>query len=222
MSETLTAAHRPLTKREKNAAVRKLVVKQLLLELALPLGGFYGLQAAGVSQWLALLLGSLLAAPWLVHGMVKRRRLEAMPLFTLSLMVVGALMTLVTGSPRVLLIRDSWLFGMVGLWVLGTLRTQRPFVMVMARPMVIAKAGEEGWRTMETRWATEPDFRHKVRVLSAVWGVAMTGDALVRVVLAVTLPVGSVPLVSTLQWLVVLAGLITFHKRYIARHGMEA
>ncbi|MEV5507405.1 VC0807 family protein [Streptomyces orinoci] len=221
MTETLTTAHPPLSKREKQAAVRKLVVKQLLLELALPLGGFYGLQAAGVGQWLALLLGSLLAAPWLVHGMVKRRRVEAMPLFTLCLMVVGALMTLVTGSPRVLLIRDSWLFGMVGLWALGTLPTRRPFVMVIARPAVIAKAGEAGWRAFEARWDTEPGMRRRVRVLSAVWAVGLTGDAAIRVVLALTLPVGSVPLVSTLQYVVLLTGLIAFHKRYIARHGLE-
>lgn len=210
------------TQAQKTAALRKLIVLQLVFELALPLGGYYGLRAAGVSQWAALAIGSILAAPWLVHGMVKRRRVEVMAVFTLTLMAVGALMSVVTGDPRTLLVRDSWLAALAGFWVLGTLLTRRPFMMTMAQTIVAAKVGEAGWREWEARWGTEPAFRRAIRVLTAVWGAVLTLDAGVRVVLALTAPVDLVPTLSTVQWLVVLAGLLVFHNRYITRHGLKA
>ncbi|MEU5426296.1 VC0807 family protein [Streptomyces olivoreticuli] len=207
--------------RAKSAALRKLVVQQLLFELAVPLGGYYGLRAAGAGQWVALALGSVLALPWIVYGIVKRRKIEAMPVFTLLMMVMGALMSMVTGDPRVLLIRDSWLTAAFGLWVLGTLATRRPFMLTAARPVVLAKAGETGWRSWESRWDTQPRFRHDIRVITAVWGAVLTLDAGVRVVLACTLPVDLVPGVSTAQWLVVLAGLLVFHNRFVTRRGLK-
>ncbi|MFG2181780.1 VC0807 family protein [Streptomyces abikoensis] len=210
------------TQAQKTAALRKLLVLQLVFELALPLGGYYGLRAAGVSQWAALTIGSLLALPWLVHGMVKRRRVEVMAVFTLTLMVVGALMSMVTGDPRTLLVRDSWIAALAGFWVLGTLLTRRPFMMTFAQAIVVAKIGEAGWREWEARWETEAPFRRAIRVLTAVWGTVLTLDAGVRVVLACTAPVDLVPTLSTAQWLVVLAGLLVFHNRYITRHGLKA
>lgn len=57
--------------------------------------------------------------------------------------------------------------------------------------------------------------------MALVWGLGFSLDAVVRVILAYSLPLDAVPLVSTLQWLVVLAGLITFHIRYITRHGLK-
>ncbi|MCC3774170.1 VC0807 family protein [Streptomyces sp. UNOB3_S3] len=211
----------PRTQAQKTAALRKLIVLQLVFELALPLGGYYGLRAAGVGQWAALAIGSLLAVPWLVYGMVKRRRVEVMAVFTLTLMFIGALMSMVTGDPRTLLVRDSWIAALAGFWVLGTLLTRRPFMMTMAQAIVVAKVGEAGWREWEARWGTEPAFRHAIRVITAIWGTVLTLDAGVRVLLALTAPVDLVPTLSTVQWLVVLAGLLAFHNRYITRHGLK-
>ncbi|HEX4723847.1 MAG TPA: VC0807 family protein, partial [Pseudonocardiaceae bacterium] len=96
-----------------------------------------------------------------------------------------------------------------------------PFMLVAARAVVVAKLGAEGAREWEGRWHVDAGFRHHIRVVTAVWGVGFTLDAVVRIVLATTLPVDSVPLVSTLQWLVVLGSLITFHIRYITKHGLK-
>ncbi|MGV9269142.1 VC0807 family protein [Kitasatospora sp. NPDC003701] len=202
-------------------AGRLALARGLVLELALPLAGYYVLKGLGASQWAALAVSGLLLAPWIAYGMVKRRRVEAMPVFTLTLLVVGALMSMVTGDPRTLLVRDSWLFGVVGLWVLGTLATRRPFMLSAGRSVVATKVGEEGAREWTDRWDHEPDFRHHIRVITAVWGVGFTADAVIRVVLARTLPIDSVPLVNSLQWLAVLGGLFGFHYWYVTRHGLK-
>ncbi|MGF1429231.1 VC0807 family protein [Kitasatospora sp. LaBMicrA B282] len=207
--------------RPGTARGRRALVQGLLFELGMPVGGYYLLVGLGVSQWAALVVSGLLLAPWLVYGMVRRGRVEAMPVFTLVLLVAGALMSLVTGSPRVLLIRDSWLFGVLGLWVLGTLATQRPFMLTAGRSIVAAKIGEQGAGEWLDRWHTEPLFRHQMRLLTAVWGGGFLLDAGIRVAFACTLPVGAVPLVNSLQWLVVLGALFGFHFWYISKHGLR-
>lgn len=203
------------------AAGRRQLIQSLAFELALPLGGYYLLAGLGMSQWAALVISGLLVAPWLVYGMVRRGRVEVMPAFTLVLLTAGALMSLVTGSPRVLLIRDSWFFGVIGLWVLGTLATRRPFMLTAARSIVAAKIGEAGAQAWLDRWDTEPTFRHQIRLLTAVWGAGFLLDAGIRVLFACTLPIGAVPLVNSLQWLVVLGGLFGFHFWYVTRNGLK-
>ncbi len=220
---TMTVETMPVerTRQEKTAALRKHLVVQLLLELVLPLGGYYGLRAAGVNEWLSLVAGTLLAVPMIAYTLVKQRRVDPLSLFTLSLVVLGALTSAVTGDPRLLLVRDSWIFGALGLWVLGSLLTQQPFMRSIARTIVTVKIGIEGHRQWDARWDTEPAFRKHLRVVTLVWGLGFTLDAGVRVILAYTLPIDAVPLVSTLQWLVVLGGLISFHVRYITKHGLK-
>ena len=221
-AKDINAAPKPRTEKQKAAGVRRLMARQLLLELVLPLGGYYALRAAGVSAWLALAAGGALTAPWIVYGVIRRRRIDVTAAFTLTLLVVGALMSLVTGDPRVLLVRDSWLGGLLGLWIVGSLFTRRPFIMVAAHAVVVAKVGEAGAIAWEGRWDHEPDFRRHVRILTAIWGAVFLGDAGVRVALAYSLPVDQVPAVSTAQWLAVLGCLLAFHTWYVGRHGLKA
>ncbi|MEV0281170.1 VC0807 family protein [Streptomyces sp. NPDC050610] len=207
--------------RRRTAALRRRLAAQLFFELALPLGSYYGLRAAGAGQWLSMAVGGLLLLPWIGYGIVRQRRVEAMAVFTLILVVAGALLSLVTGSPRVLMIRDSWLTTAIGFWVLGTLLTRRPFMMTASRGIVIAKVGEAGLVEWEARWDAEPTFRHHLRLITAVWGAGFLLDAVLRVVLAYTIPVDAFPLTSTVLWLVLLGGLFAFHNSYITRHGLK-
>ncbi|MEU9098621.1 VC0807 family protein [Streptomyces sp. NPDC048361] len=205
----------------RTAALRRRLIAQLLFELVLPLGSYYGLRALGAGQWLSMIVGGALLLPWIAYGMVRQRRVEAMAVFTLSLVVAGTLLSLITGSPRALMIRDSWLTATIGLWVLGTLVTRRPFMMSAARGIVIAKVGEEGLAVWEARWDAEPEFRYHLRVITAIWGSVFLLDSVLRVVLAYTISVDAFPLTSTVLWLVLLGGLIAFHNWYITRNGLK-
>lgn len=209
------------TARRRTAALRRRLALQLFFELVLPLGSYYGMRAAGADQWLSMVAGGVLLLPWIAYGIVRQRRLETMAVFTLSLVVIATLLSLITGSPRTLMIRDSWLTAAIGLWVLGTLATRRPFIMTTSRGIVIAKVGEAGLAAWEARWDTEPTFRHHLRLITAVWGAVLLLDAVLRVVLVYTIPVDAFPLTSTVLWLVLLGGLLTFHNRYITRHGLK-
>lgn len=209
------------TAAQKTAALRRQLIRQLVFELVLPLGGFYALRGTGLSQWLSLVGAAVLALPGIAYTVIRQRKVDMMVFFALSIVLGGALLSLVTGSPRVLLIRDAWIFGVLGVWALATLLTRKPFMLVMARAVVIAKIGAEGARQWEARWDVEPRFRHHVRVVTAVWGLGFLLDAVVRVIFAATLPIDVVPLASTVQWLVVLGLLLTFHIRYITKHNLK-
>ncbi|MFF4218938.1 VC0807 family protein [Streptomyces nondiastaticus] len=210
------------TEHQEGASAQRFLLLQLVFDVALPLGSYYGLRVLGLSQWWCLTLGTLLGLPWIVHGIVKRRKVDVMGLFTLSIMAVATLLSLVTGDPRTLLIRDSWLTAVIGLWVLGTVPTRRPFMLGAMRNVFLARGGEEAAAGWDSRWDTDPAFRQKLRFLTGVWGTVFTLDAGVRVACAAVLPVDTVPTVNTVQWLVVLAGLMVFHKRYITRKGLTA
>ncbi|WP_328917497.1 MULTISPECIES: VC0807 family protein [unclassified Streptomyces] len=207
--------------RRRTAALRRRLAAQLFFELALPLGSYYGLRAAGAGQWLAMVVGGALLLPWIGYGVVRQRRVEAMAVFTLTLVVAGTLLSMITGSARVLMIRDSWLTAAIGFWVLGTLLTRRPFMMTASRGIVIAKVGEAGLAEWEARWDAEPTFRHHLRLVTAVWGAGFLLDAVLRVVLVYTIPLDAFPLTSTLLWLVMLGGLFAFHNWYITRNGLK-
>ena len=224
-SSQAVAAHavvEPRTQAQKNAGLRRALTRQLLLEVTLPLAGYYGLRAMGASAWVALVAGSLLCTPWIVWAAVRDRRFDITAAFTLSLVLLGGLMSMVTGDPRVILVRDSWLGALLGAWILISIATRRPFLMAMSRAIVVAKVGEADAAAWEGRWDKEPDFRRHVRILTAIWGVVFLGDALVRVVLAYTLPIDAAPGVSTAQWMAVLACLLGFHTWYVGRFGLKA
>ncbi|MFI9273443.1 hypothetical protein ACIGXM_22390 [Kitasatospora sp. NPDC052896] len=68
--------------RRRTTALRRQIGAQLLFELVLPLGSYYGLRAAGTGQWLAMVVSGLLL-PWIGYGIVRQRWVNAMALFSL-------------------------------------------------------------------------------------------------------------------------------------------
>jgi hypothetical protein len=190
--------------------------------VAVPLVGYYVLRGFGLSPWLSLVLGGALVLPSVVYSVRQQRKVSMLTVFTLSLLVIGTLMSLITGNPRLLLVREAWIFILLGVWVLATVPTRRPFMMIAGRSVVIAKVGYAGLLAYEARWDAEAAFRRAARILTAAWGLAFALDALIQVALAYTLPIDLVPAVSTAQWLVVLGCTLLFHIVYTKRKDLRA
>ncbi|HEY4460957.1 MAG TPA: VC0807 family protein [Pseudonocardiaceae bacterium] len=219
--DTMTTNLEP-TAQQKVTGLRKHLIISVLLDVIVPLAGFYLLRGFGIGPLLALLLSGALVLPSVGYSVWQQRKVNMLTIFTVTLLIVGALMSLITGSARLLLVREAWLFLVAGLWILGTVPTRRPFLMIMGRSIVIAKVGMDGLARYEARWAAEAAFRKATRILSAVWGLVFTLDAIAQVAIAYTLPIDRVPLVSTVQWLVVLGGMIAFHSVYTQRKDLRA
>jgi len=203
------------TKTQRQADPRKAVAINLAVNLVAPLGIFYGLRAAGVDQWLALMLGGVPPTVHAVYTAIARRRLDGLALFTLTILLGSVATSFVVGSPRFLLAKDGWMTAVAGTWILITLRG-KPFLQQFVQSLTTGDAHER----VEANWRDSPTFRHVMRIATAFWGVGLVLDAGVRVVLAYTLPVDQVPLISTLQYVAVYAALEIGTRLYLRRKSV--
>ncbi|QHC22580.1 VC0807 family protein [Streptomyces sp. GS7] len=172
----------------------------LALDVVVPLGVFYGSRAAGAGQWLSLVLAGIAPLAGLALTWVRQRRADPTALFVLAAMLLSVLVAMVTGDPRVLLARESWITAALGLWILGSLALARPFLLDVA-----VKVTPPGMaRRLECLWHGSPVVRRWLTVSSVAWGGAFLLDAVARVVMAYTLPVDSVPSLGVVALVVML------------------
>ncbi|MFG2865623.1 VC0807 family protein [Streptomyces sioyaensis] len=173
--------------REQTAARRQFAVT-LLCDVVLPVGLYYVLRSAGFSELVALLISA--AAPALSTGysIVKQRRVDSVGLFVIAILVLAGLGSLISGSPRLALARGGWFTGLIALWILGSLFTSRPFTYRALKTLLPGKS-----ETLEGLWHTDPQFRRIWRGLTVLWGCGLLVDAALRVIMAYTLSVDTVP-----------------------------
>jgi hypothetical protein len=156
----------------------------------------YVLLWRGASLYVALLASAAVSA---VSSLVSYRRgtgNQRLAPYMLALSLAGLGVALVTGSDRFLLAKESVLTAAVGCWFLGSIWTARPLAYQFARPLLEGRFGNHG-PSWELLWEQEPRFRRIWRVASVMWAVATLTDAVVRVVMAYTLPVRAVPALQT-------------------------
>ncbi|WP_426503500.1 VC0807 family protein [Dactylosporangium sp. McL0621] len=172
----------------------------LALDVVIPLAVFYGARAAGVNQWLALLLATLAPLAGIGWTWARSRRLDPTAVFVIATMALSLLVALASGDARALLARESWLTGAVGLWILGSMATGRPFLLDVA-----GKVSPTGMAARFDRlWAGNRVFHRWVVLASVAWGSAFVLDAIIRVVFAYTLAVDTVPAAGTVSLIVLI------------------
>ena len=122
---------------------------------------------------------------------VARRRVDRLGLTVMIMLAIGAAVSLITGSPRVLLARDGWLTGAWAAWFFLSLPGEPPGdAFVFSRPLLegrrvmtrAAPLGPAGRHFRDTLWDTSPRFRRNWQVSTIIWGTATLTDAVIRVV----------------------------------------
>ncbi|MBF6171558.1 VC0807 family protein [Nocardia blacklockiae] len=202
--------------------LRRRLAVQFGVDVVAPLVVFYVLRAAGVSVLAACLLAGAVPAVRAVLSLARTRRADVLALVTLSLFVAGAAVSVLQWDPRVVFAKDGWLTGLLGVWVIASLWLRRPFMLHLGVVIATAKRSEAAAREWERRWHAEPRFRRDLRLVSWVIGVVLVLDAIVRVVLAYTVPLDLLPLITNAQYIVMLAGLLGWFFPYTARRGLRA
>ncbi len=192
-------------------------------DLLVPTALFYVLVWLGTSLYIALLASAAISA---VTALVSYRGGTGGQRFApymLALSLAGFGIALVTGSDRFLLAKESLLTAMVGFWFLGSLWGSRPLAYQFTRPLLEGPWGRR-WRlpdvSWEAVWVREPRFRRVWRVSTVMWGAATLADAVLRVVIAYTLPVDAVIAVQTTMFIVTIAVMQPITHIYYARAGL--
>jgi hypothetical protein len=197
-------------------ASRRKFFTSVAVGLLFPIALYYGLRHFGVSPVRALLIGCVPPFLEALYRIWKQGRPDAIALFTLSLLIVGGGFSLITGSPQWILAKAGVFTGVIGLWVLLT-TPRRPAIF---QGIMHMQPNAEGTAKWEHNWATYPQIRHVMRATNAIWGAGLVAEAIVRVVLAYTLPVDDVPAVTLVQFIVVIL-LIHFGTRRYGRWYMN-
>lgn len=169
------------------------------LDIGAPIVLYYILRGAGASNIVALSAGAVVPACSAAVGAITTRRVDAVAILVLAGFVVSIAAALVTHNARFLLAKDGLITAVWGLWFLASLRAHRPAAYEFARPLM------EGRRSFAVHswdavWIAQPEFRRIWRVSTAIWGIAMLVDALIRVVMSYSLPVHTVPALGGIQW----------------------
>jgi intracellular septation protein A len=180
----------------------------LLIDVALPVGGYYLLRELGASDWVALAAGGAVSGALLLVGVVRSRRVDAGAALVLGLFAFGLLTLFLTGDARFAIAKDSLISLALGLVFLGSLLTRRPLLLVF-----VAKTAP----AVEERYRESPAVRRTVRFATLLWGAGLLFDAALRVPLAYALPVDVMVVGSPLLTVLVVAVLIVVTRAYAKR-----
>ncbi|MFE0022902.1 VC0807 family protein [Amycolatopsis sp. NPDC059021] len=184
----------------------------LARDLVIPMAVFYVLRAFDVDALWALLLGGLPPALRVGWVALRERRIDPLGSFVLAMLVVNVAVSLISGDPRLLLIRNAWFGLLVGGWMLVSLAVgSRPFIYHAARTMVPGRT-----EPMERRWADDAAVRQLWRVATLWWGVGNLALGGVVVAMAYTLPVDSVPFLDALVTIAAIVGGLRLTRRQLA------
>jgi hypothetical protein len=198
-TESTTAAPTPAapaTPVEEPSSGRLLgaTVVTLFLDAGLSVVGYGVARLAGATPFLALVVGALVALGRAGWVLLRRREVDPFALFMVGIYVVGLVTSFFTGSPRFLLVKESFGTGAAGLAFLLTCLRGKPLA-YHASARVAAPTPEER-AEWEELWTTEPTFRRRFVVMSAVIGGVLLVEALVRVPFVYVLPVDVMAVVS--------------------------
>jgi hypothetical protein len=171
------------------------LVLRVAVSLGAPLAASYVLRWAGVGVYLSLLISTLLSVIPGAVTFVRERRMDGLSAYMTAMLVGSVVIALLSGSTRFLLAKEAILTGVTGIWFIASIAARRPLVYLFTRPLL---EGRFGWpSSWDTLWERHPRFRRMWRVSSVAWGVGLIGDAVLRVVMAYTLPPDSVPALGT-------------------------
>ncbi|MFC8132467.1 VC0807 family protein [Streptomyces sp. NPDC057302] len=170
-------------------------LKPLVLDAAVPTASYYLLSKGfGMGTLAALAWSSVVPAGRTLWSLVKERRVNGLAALILTANLVGLLLSLLAGDPRLMLAKDSGITATIGIAVLVSVAAGRPLMTAGLKPWVI-KGNPARTAVWERLIVQRGRFARLERTFSVIWGVALFGEALVRVVGAYTLPV------DTMVWL---------------------
>ncbi|RSO11254.1 hypothetical protein DMH18_10565 [Streptomyces sp. WAC 06783] len=192
--------------------------RALLLDAGVPIASYYLLTGAfGLSTLAALAWSGALPAARSLWSLVRERRLNAVATLMTATNIIGLLLSLVAGDERLMMAKDSAVSSTFGLAVLVSALIGRPLMAPVLKPWITKgdAARSAAWDrlTAESAW-----FRRVQRRHSAVWGAALLGECVARVVGAFTLPVdtmvwlGTVMLIAAMVLAIVASGVIGIDK----------
>jgi hypothetical protein len=189
-------------------------LRSIVLNAAIPLALYYLAKSfLAASDFEALAIAALFPLVSSLIEVARARRLNLIAILVLLGIAVSMVGIALGGDPRILLIRESFLTGALGIaCFVSLLLLPRPLMFYFGRQLA---TGGDPARIAE--WEAQyqiPAARRVHRLITIVWGCVFTGEFLLRVVMVFTLPIPVVIAVSPFIFGGIVLGTITWTFAY--------
>ena len=155
----------------------------LLFDVALPVGLYYLLSEAGMADMPALIVSGLIPFARALYSVLRAGKADYLAMMVAALFVLSLILAAVTGSPKFLLVKESFGTALTGLWCLASALTARPMTFYTARPL-LTKGRAAAVRCWDQLARSSAEFRSIQRRLAVFWGIGLLVEAAVRVGIA--------------------------------------
>lgn len=219
MENTVSQPAPETTQRASRIATIRSIASSILINGALPLIIYWALKNyTHVSEFIALVASGIPSLIDSIVGIIRRKRIDFLAGIILAGIVISLIITVLGGSPKIYLIRESFFTVAFGLVFLISLLFPRPLIFYLSRYFMTGNHPENiPW--FNSLWQ-HANFRTMMRVMTAVWGVGLLLEAAIRVYLVIIL--------STQQFLVVspfviygILGVLAFWTSLYGRKGRK-
>jgi hypothetical protein len=190
----------------------KKALRPVVLDVAVPLASYYILHAAGCGVVESLVLASVLPAARSVIGLVRSRTVNALAMLIVTVNLASMGLSLATGSPRLMLLKDSGVTSVIGISVLVSALAGKPLMTAGMRPFLVRDSATRA-AAFDRLLATSDRFRRLEKLFSLTWAAVFLIECGIRAALVFILPVGTMVWLSTVLMVVAVAvGIVTSYR----------
>jgi hypothetical protein len=189
-----------------------------VFDIAGPLVAYQLLRNAGFSAVISLVLSGIFPAFGVGINFLRHRRIDAIGVLVLAGIVVGTVLGLLSGNPRLVLLEGSVPTAVFAVLCIASLWSSRPLIYRFA--LEFSGADSPQGREFESLWQRYDGFRRMFRVMTIVWGLAYVAEAAARVVIVETTSTGTALAISKVMPYVVAGILVAYtvaHGRWMRR-----
>ncbi len=181
----------------------------------------YNLFLDHFSSFVSLLIATLIPLGDNLFHILKYREADAFGLFMLTGFVLSLLAFILGGNERLILLRESMVTGLLGLIFIASLFFAKPLIYHFAIRFSSSDASDKKAQ-FQKNWEI-PYFRLVLRIMTAIWGISLLGEAILKIILVYELTIPAFLAISQLIFYGVIGAaiLLTIVYRRIAKTRLD-
>lgn len=196
-----------------NLKNKKSVILSILINGFLPLI-IYKILMNYFPNLTSLIIATIIPCIGNLYEILKDKKIDVYAMFILFGFIIGIIAVLLGGGEKFLLLRESFITGIMGMVFLISLLLKKPLIYYFAQRFSNPdKNNKIDW---EKRWNI-PYFRYGMRLMTSVWGLGLIFEAIIKVILVYTLSISEFLLVSSFISYGIIALLIFWQVKYIKK-----
>ncbi|HEY1463609.1 MAG TPA: VC0807 family protein [Terriglobales bacterium] len=166
---------------EKNDSPKKILIGYLI-DIFAPMAIYFLLRKFGLSPFVSLIVGSLIAIASTVVNTVRRKKLDAIGIVVILEIGVSIVWLFLAHNAKLLLIKPSLYSGVAAVYVMINAIVGKPLSFEGGRPMA-TQGDPQRNIAYERTWERSAKFRKAQRIATFGLGIALLSDALLRIII---------------------------------------